>query len=70
MPKRLIVLFNKRLLHSRKQDSLCQLCSYPELGTSPFEIAQSLYTLEQTLISGANEGYKKKSDNRTDKIKF
>ena len=35
-----------------------------ELGTSLFEIAQSLFTLEQTLISGAKEQFKKKSEER------
>jgi len=35
-----------------------------ELGTSLFEITQLLFTLEQTLISGANEQFKKKSNER------
>ena len=35
-----------------------------ELGTLLFEIAQSLFTLERTLISGANERFKKKSEER------
>ena len=33
-----------------------------ELGTSLFEIAQSHFAFERTLISGANERYRKKSD--------
>ena len=41
-----------------------------ELGTSLFEIAQSLFALEQILIAGANERFKKKSDKRTDKIQI
>ena len=41
-----------------------------ELGTSLFEFAQLLFALEWTLISGANEQFKKKSDEQIDKIKF
>ena len=41
-----------------------------ELGTSLFEIAQSLFALEQTLILGAMVIKKKKSDERTEKSKF
>ena len=44
---------------------------HTELGTLLFEIAQLLFTLERTLILGANEQFKKKSSNKqTDKIKF
>jgi len=32
------------------------------------ELGKSLFALERTLISGANERFKKKSDERTDKI--
>jgi len=35
---------------------------FTELGTSLFEIAQSLFTLERTLILGANEQFKQKSE--------
>jgi len=41
-----------------------------ELGTSLFEIAQSLFALERTMILGAMALNEKKSDERTDKIKF
>ena len=41
---------------------------YPELGTLLFEIAQLLFALKQTSISGANAGFMKKSEERTDKI--
>ena len=41
-----------------------------ELGTSLFEIAQLLFALERTLILGAIALNKKKSEERTDKIKF
>ena len=34
----------------------------PELGASLFQIALALFALKQTLISGAREGYKKKSE--------
>ena len=33
----------------------CKMAILAELGTSLFEIAQSLFALERTLISGANE---------------
>jgi len=36
----------------------------PELGTSLFEIAQSLFALERTLILGAMALNKKKSEER------
>ena len=35
-----------------------------------FEISQSLFALELTLISGANERFKKKSAERTEKIQI
>jgi len=41
-----------------------------ELGASLFEIAQSLFALERTLILGAMALYKKKSDERTDIIQI
>ena len=37
---------------------------FAELGTSLFEIAQSLFALEGTLIWGANEQFKKKREER------
>ena len=40
------------------------ICLNAELATSLFEIAQSLFTIERTLISGANERFKKKSKER------
>ena len=45
-------------------------CLNAELGTLLFEINQWLYALEQTLILGAMAFNEKKSDERTDKIKF
>jgi len=42
----------------------------PELGTLLFEIAQSLFALEQTMILGAMELNKNKSNERTDKSKI
>ena len=41
-----------------------------ELGTSLFEIAQSLFALERTLILGAMALSKNKSDERTDKMQI
>ena len=43
---------------------LTDICKifFPELGTSLFEITQSLFALEKTLILGANEQFKKKSE--------
>ena len=41
---------------------------WAELGASLFEIAQSLFALEWTLILGAMALNKNKSDERTDKI--
>jgi len=41
-----------------------------ELGTSLLEIAQSLFAHERTLILIAMALLKKKSEERTDKIKF
>ena len=43
---------------------------FSELGTPLFEIAQSLFALDQTLILGAMALKKKKSDERTDKIQI
>ena len=43
---------------------------FTELGTSLYEIAQLLFALERTLISGANERFKKKSNEQTDKIQI
>ena len=41
-----------------------QDCRFSELGTLLFEITQSLFALEGTLILGANEQFKKKSKER------
>ena len=41
---------------------LCRAVYCTELGTSLFEIAQPLFAFELTLILGANERFKKKSD--------
>ena len=53
------------------------MTSQAELDASLFEIAQSLFALERTMILGAmalnekkSEERQAKSDKRTDKIKF
>ena len=43
---------------------------FSELGTSLFEIAQSLFALERTFILGAMALNKKKSDEQTHNIRI
>ena len=58
----------KNYVSTRK--SSFQGLHFSELGTLLFEIAQSLFALEPTLILGAMALNKKKSEERIDKIQI